>query len=967
MFSRGIITVASFTLLGLLQPVLAGDLTGRITDSSGEPLPGANVVVRGQSLSPMGTVSDVDGSYVVRSIPAGIYTVRVTHIGYREMVRDDVAIATSDPSTLDFALQPGVIYLEQSVVSASRTQEKALDSPASIAVVEAAEIRDNPVLTVTEHIKDLPGVDYSQTGLVQSNVVARGFNNIFSGALLTLTDNRIARVPSLRLNANNFIPVTNDDIERIEVVLGPGSALYGPNSANGVMHVITRSPFASGGTDVSIGFGERSLRKGSVRHAGTINPNLAYKISAQHYTGTDWKYNDPVEDQDRADEIAEVSDPAARVLKARDFDIQRQSMEARLDYRPAEEMTAILSYGYNQGDHIELTGLGAGQALNWTYNYVQARFLYNDLFAQYFHNWSDAGDTFLLRTGQPVVDKSTLDVFQLQHATTLSEGQRFTYGLDALLTRPDTDGTIVGRNENDDDVNEVGVYMQSETDLTKELDLVFALRYDNHNRVDDSVLSPRAALLYKPTANQTLRVTYNRAFGTPTTNNLYLDLVAESDPYDIAGNFGHLPVPPNRSPIGAIDIRTQGTFREDNEGLTFRRNEETGLPMFRSPFGALADLPPEFYIDLHDPLFTNVMWGVGRGAVFANAADFVPLLQLQGLDEATAQATVDALVAALPAVIPEQLPGLRNMTMKLNQARAQAGHPNPFDPVALTDVTDVRLTEPTITQTLEVGYKGIVNRNFVVAVDAYRTETEDFVGPLAIETPNVFLDPTSISESLGPIIAAAADANAVLAGGLLALDGANAPGLISGEANGSGADELTSAFALGAARIPFGTISPVQAYDPHAVILTYRNFGDVTLYGLDLSVGFYPNETWNVTGSYSFVDDNFFSNLGGIDDVALNAPKQKFRVGGSYNLPQHNLRLSGRLRYNGSFPMKSGVYVGEVDSHTVVDLKAAYDLPFGESLSLIANIDNVLDNKFRAFIGAPELGRLAYVQLGVSF
>jgi hypothetical protein len=61
------------------------------------------------------------------------------------------------------------------------------------------------------------------------------------------------------------------------------------------------------------------------------------------------------------------------------------------------------------------------------------------------------------------------------------------------------------------------------------------------------------------------------------------------------------------------------------------------------------------------------------------------------------------------------------------------------------------------------------------------------------------------------------------------------------------------------------------------------------------------------------------------------------------------------------------VYEGDVESHTVVDLKAAYDLPFGERLSLIANIDNVLDNIFRAFIGAPEVGRLAYVQLGVSF
>ena len=114
--------------------------------------------------------------------------------------------------------------------------------------------------TVAEHIRDLPAVDFAQTGLAQANVVARGFNNIFSGAMLTLTDNRIARVPSLRLNAYNFIPVTNDDIERIELVLGPGSALYGPNSANGVMHIITRSPLDQQGK-MSNWLGERSVRR----------------------------------------------------------------------------------------------------------------------------------------------------------------------------------------------------------------------------------------------------------------------------------------------------------------------------------------------------------------------------------------------------------------------------------------------------------------------------------------------------------------------------------------------------------------------------------------------------------------------------------------------------------------------------------------------------------------------------------
>ena len=133
--------------------------------------------------------------------------------------------------------------------------------------------------------EDLPGVDFAKVGVARSNAVVRGFNNVFSGTLLTLTDNRIARVPSLRVNAFNFIPLTNDDVERIEVVLGPGSALYGPNSADGVMHVITRSPFASQGTSVNVGMGERSLRQTGFRHAGALGDRLGYKVSASTTRG----------------------------------------------------------------------------------------------------------------------------------------------------------------------------------------------------------------------------------------------------------------------------------------------------------------------------------------------------------------------------------------------------------------------------------------------------------------------------------------------------------------------------------------------------------------------------------------------------------------------------------------------------------------------------------------------------------
>ena len=584
----------------------SGQVEGMIASTDGHSLPGASISITGPGLSttpPTGTTADNNGHYVVPDLPSGILTVTISHIGFHNHVRQ-IEVASGMVLTLDAVLESAALYLERNVVTASRTREKALDAPASIATVEAETVRDHPALTISDHVRDLPGVDFSQTGLVQSNVVVRGFNNVFSGALMAMTDNRIARVPSLRLNAYNFIPVTNEDVERIEVVLGPGSALYGPNSANGVLHVITTSPFASAGTTVQMGLGERSLRKAAFRHAGSMSPHIAYKISGQYYTGTDWKYVDPVEVAARA------ADPT---LKARDYDIERQSLEARVDFRPNEDLTGILTYGYNLGDHIEMTGIGSGQVIDWNYNYAQARLIYRDLFVQYYRNWNDAGDTFVLATGDPIVDTSSLDVFQVQHVTELNPVQRFTYGADLLLTRPDTKGTINGQNENDDDINEYGVYLQSETELTGQLDLVLALRYDDHNRIEDAVLSPRAGIVYKPQDNQTVRLTYNRAFSTPTTNELYLDRVAQRNPFRVG-----------------IDVVAQGTYRDGfDDGFTFRR-DANGLPMYRTSFAPFIEaetgmsagdagffIGPEGYIAFDDPAAPTALWNTGRGALIA--------------------------------------------------------------------------------------------------------------------------------------------------------------------------------------------------------------------------------------------------------------------------------------------------------------------------------------------------------------
>ena len=329
-----------------------GFIEGTVTEEAGESLPGANIAVR----LPMedykaGTTADSDGQFRI-AVPAGNYQLEITFVGYKSDLRQNVQVRAGQTTRLDAVLVEQVIFLAQSVVSASRRQEKILDAPASVAVVEGSEIRNNPALSLSDHVKNLPAVDIAKRGLANANVVVRGFNNIFSGSLLTLTDNRIARVPSLRVNALNFIPLTNDDVERIEVVLGPGSALYGPNSADGVMHIITHSPFTSQGTNVHVGMGERNLRHTTIRHAGVVGDRLGYKISGQYYTGTEWEYTDPEEVKAQALRQAEIAAGAdLPPLKTRDPNNSNQSVEARLDWRAYRRLDSYLIGGPQQGEH----------------------------------------------------------------------------------------------------------------------------------------------------------------------------------------------------------------------------------------------------------------------------------------------------------------------------------------------------------------------------------------------------------------------------------------------------------------------------------------------------------------------------------------------------------------------------------------------------------------------------------------
>ena len=868
-----------------------GTINGRITDAeTGEPLAGASVEALGAG-GPQG--SNEEGRFSLTVSP-GTYSLVVKLIGYETTRFDDVSVPAGGSADIDISVRSQAVILNPVVVTASRRQEKALDAPASISTVSADEIARVAAVTVADHVATLPGIDRAQTGLAQSTVVARGFNNVFSGTLLTIIDNRYARIPSLRFNAYSMFPTNDLDLDRIEVSLGPGAALYGPNAASGVMHLITSSPLDKQGSTVSLAAGERALFHGQFRTAHAPTENFGLKISGQYMQGKDWEYDDPAEEAART--------AGCRICE-RNYEGSRYSVDARADFRFADDAELVLNGGTsNLAGGVEMTGIGAFQVKNWEYNYLQTRFSKGRLFAQYFLNMTNSGagagtpteeGTFGLRTGQPVVDQSRTMAAQVQYGLDLGSRQSFTYGVDWQRTEPRTGGTINGRNEDDDLIGEIGGYIHSETSLGDKLDLVAAIRVDNHNRLEDLNISPRAALVFKPTENHNFRLTYNQAFGTPTASNLFLDIIAAR-------------LPP---PIDFFAVQARGV---PSTGYTFN-------DMCQGGFNSLC---------MRSPL--------APGQLPANAALF-----WDGLLELLAQLAPELAPIAsflqMPGAIPED-PVIGTVLRRLDINTLE--YPLDDGPTAVDPL------EPTIYTTMEGGYKGLLGGRVLLAADVYKANIQNFVGPLRVETPNVFLDPLStgafVFHRLGPLIQA---------------------GVIT--------EAIANMIVSNLAAVPIGTVVPDQSED-HNLMVTYRNFGEVDYWGADLSAQILVTDRLQINGNYSVMSDDCFGeeedgDCTGLNDIALNAPRNKGSFGFVFDDRAAGFTLQGRVRMTNGFPMNSGVYIGTVTGYEVVDASVSYELPFRRGTRLSVTANNVLNNMHREFVGAPEVGRLLLLRVQYDF
>lgn len=269
-------------------------ITGKIIDAkNGTPIPGANVKVVGKSL---GTSADFDGNFnLTMSLPAP-FSLEISIIGYESQIIN----IQKNNQVVNVSLNETLSALNEVVVSASRTPERLLESPVTIERMDIKAIRGTASPTFYDGLENLKGVDVNTNSLTFKSVNTRGFATFANTRFMQLVDGMDNSSPALNFNLGNLLGMSELDVQSVELIPGASSALYGANAFNGIMFMVSKSPFDYPGvsfyTKTGItsqkAAGDNPYTDAGIRFAYKFSEKFAAKTSFSFLKGTEWYATD---------------------------------------------------------------------------------------------------------------------------------------------------------------------------------------------------------------------------------------------------------------------------------------------------------------------------------------------------------------------------------------------------------------------------------------------------------------------------------------------------------------------------------------------------------------------------------------------------------------------------------------------------------------------------------------------------
>jgi len=538
------------------------------------------------------------------------------------------------PAWAQDAEEPVAEIEEVLVVTASRSEQKLHDVPASITVLTAKQIETTPADNYGDLLRNVPGLNVTQIGTRDINVSSREAVGSLSTGQLVMVDGRTLYLDFFGFVMWDLLPINTAEIKQIEVVQGPGSSVWGANAMKGVINVITKTPREMSGTYGQLGGGELETGFSSLLHAGA-GENWSYKGSLSYYQ-QDKPYDRPT------GIIPGTSTPYPDIANT---GTSQPKIDLRFDRDTADDTIWSFSAGYASTEGLVHTGIGPFDVdSSSNMGYAKASWTKRAMNITAFVNVLDGDSVNLLTVGPDGLPlrlgfESTTSNIDFTNTGVIGTTNILTYGIN--VRRNNFELTIAPASR---DRDEFGVFLQDEILFGDHVRWVVGARYDNIDPIGD-VVSPRTTLMISPKPNSTFRFSFNRAFRAPSVIENNLDIVIVNQVL-LPAFPPLLPTPSlfvfpsaaignpelGEEKLDAFEVGYVGTFKKATFTFAAYRNETTdGTDFFAKEFYSSSAPPPGWPL----PPFIPIAPGVFLPTVPADT--FPSLFSYRNIGEAVNQ------------------------------------------------------------------------------------------------------------------------------------------------------------------------------------------------------------------------------------------------------------------------------------------------------------------------------------------
>lgn len=404
--------------------------------------------------------------------------------------------------------------LEDMVVTASRVPTQKVDTPADISVITKEEIADQNYASASDALRAIPGVNVLGSGakgssMGQDKILLNGDERV-----LVLVDGRRMNLGSSGNSSADWLPPVNA-IERIEVLKGGGSALYGTDAVGGVINVIMKKGSEIGNhVTVKAAGGSWNAEQYAISASGSTDSGLGLIVSATKERRGEYKFKN--------------ANGKSQLLKNSGYD--DTGVIVKLDQKVGEDNRIGVNFEHinaEGGSPFGYSKWGTTDSHKRISNNVALRYDWNESsdekgYVQVYKNYQHAHFRSPSVSNQSNFTDSTVG-FEAQQNFKFSETDAFTAGLEYYKTTVDNNALYTGKR----DINNKAIFAENRWEFAPTWQLNTGLRYDHHSRYGSEV-TPKVALNKKFDENSNVYLSWGRVFNAPTTDDLFWHQVDSS-------------------------------------------------------------------------------------------------------------------------------------------------------------------------------------------------------------------------------------------------------------------------------------------------------------------------------------------------------------------------------------------------------------------------------------------------------